>query len=623
MALLGSGLWDFNGAGQAAAVGAGYFNPANAGMLTNLTATGGNTAAPVVSSVSYNFVAGDVNAWVYVQQGTNWFAGWYQIASLSGNAAVLNCAVGSALVVQAFDANTGAIASAANVASQPASQWSYRRNATIGCASVASPTGGTFTVDYSQKTTGPIAAIADFGSVPGTPLQLNSATAGFTPVMVGNCFHQTNTGTGAFGVIGYYEIATYVSATAVTLDRTPNSGTASVACTGYVGGAMRFGDATRDPALMLALVAGNKCFHNGSGGNNTLAAGVTTTAGTFAAPITHEGYAVVRGDAPLSTTRPLIDGNTTSVFTSASRNFFKYMIFSSSVSSTFTPAGGGIVKSFRCKFLNLSVTANRPAVNTGTATYSDRGSEFVSLRGNAIAQGVGVVDLDGSYLHSSDVGIKPSGGGASSLQVNNSVIANCVTAAVSLTAAITTILNFLNSLFYGGATNKLAAGIIMPTGTTIPRLISSNLYGFVTALTHADPNVACTDGANNWFNNTNDVSATNNWQKGEDDTANDPKFASATQIVSTGAATSGSTLTDATVNFTTLGFTTDDYVQITAGAGGVVSGMYAITAVGTTTLTLFPAPGTGTATTVNWQATILRGGFRVLANSPTEGAGFP
>src|ERR1035437_3502052 len=112
-------------------VNGGGFNPANANFISNFTATVATGNSPVIASASYNFVAGDVGAWVYVKSGSNWTAGWYQIASVASNKATVNAAIGQAIQI---------------------SNGRYITNTVAGCATTASPTSGTCGIDYSQQT---------------------------------------------------------------------------------------------------------------------------------------------------------------------------------------------------------------------------------------------------------------------------------------------------------------------------------------------------------------------------------------------------------------------------------------------------------------------------------------
>jgi hypothetical protein len=119
-------VWEINSAGSMNS--SAGFNPANANMPTDLTtdAATGNTASPVVSSASYNFVAGDVGHYVYIKAGTNWIPGWYAIASVASNKATLTAGVGAAQLAN------------------------YANNTAAGVATVGTPTGGTWAIDYSR-----------------------------------------------------------------------------------------------------------------------------------------------------------------------------------------------------------------------------------------------------------------------------------------------------------------------------------------------------------------------------------------------------------------------------------------------------------------------------------------
>jgi len=118
---------------------AGYFNPSNANFSTDLAATSATGASPVVTSASYTFVAGDVGKYLWVLAGTNWIKGRYPIASVSAGAATLNAAVGAVITWDSTNSRLGA------------------PNTTAGCASTASPTSGTWGVDYSQGTAAGVA----------------------------------------------------------------------------------------------------------------------------------------------------------------------------------------------------------------------------------------------------------------------------------------------------------------------------------------------------------------------------------------------------------------------------------------------------------------------------------
>ncbi len=113
----------------------GGFSPA-ATFATDLAATSATGSSPVVTSASYNFISRDVGHWLFVKSGTNWSPGFYQIASVAANAATLTASIGSAVL---FGTTTTPPATPLNIVT--------------GCATTASPTGGTWGIDYSRKTT--------------------------------------------------------------------------------------------------------------------------------------------------------------------------------------------------------------------------------------------------------------------------------------------------------------------------------------------------------------------------------------------------------------------------------------------------------------------------------------
>lgn len=109
--------------------GGGFDATQTAGMLTDGAATSADTSAPVFTSASYNFVAGDANAWIFIASGTNWIPGWYQIASVAANAATLTATIGTATLWRDLSLSV-----------------------VTGCATTSSPTGATWSIDYSRQT---------------------------------------------------------------------------------------------------------------------------------------------------------------------------------------------------------------------------------------------------------------------------------------------------------------------------------------------------------------------------------------------------------------------------------------------------------------------------------------
>jgi hypothetical protein len=255
-----------------ASTNGGFFNPGNANFVSNFTATSATGTAPVISSASYNFVAGDVGAWIYVKSGTNWLPGYYKVSSVASNAATVDATIG-----HAYNMVNG-VATASTVA---------------GVASTASPTAGTCGVDYSRLGTTPKLTRTDLVSV-GSSTTMTSAGALFTPVMVGNALQITNAGTGGFGLVGWYEIVSYNSTSSVVTDSTTNNGTAMAAGTGQIGGSIDIPATIGTNTAGKCPSAGNYVWLNGTitrGATDTLAA-----SGSSTAPIKYIGYGTYRGD---------------------------------------------------------------------------------------------------------------------------------------------------------------------------------------------------------------------------------------------------------------------------------------------------------------------------------------
>jgi hypothetical protein len=176
----------------------------------DLSATAGNAASPVVTSSSYNFQASDVGAWVYIQAGTNWTKGWYKIASVASNAATLNAAIGSAVL--------------ANSIAQPTAM-----STVAGCATVASPTAGRWSIDYSQQTTA-ISLTTPTTSAANAII----LTASATKAMIGNLLRIA---AGTNFIVGTYVVTTAVAGTSLTVDRACTVAAGSAA-TVNLGGAL-------------------------------------------------------------------------------------------------------------------------------------------------------------------------------------------------------------------------------------------------------------------------------------------------------------------------------------------------------------------------------------------------
>lgn len=234
----------------------GGFDPTCAGMLADLTTDSntGNTNSPVVSSASYNFGSGDVGAKIFIQSGTNWIPGWYDIVSVAGNKATLTASIGTAVLY-------GTVSSANN----------YQRpnglNTTAGCATVGTPTGGTFAIDYSQQTGG--ISYSDLVIDASTNTDATSVAKPLKKVMLGNIWNVTS-GTGF--TVQRVQLVSIPSGNIGRFDKSLGT-TSSTGGNATMGGAV--GSSSVITVLTVPMVAGNKIFIKGS---YTLAATTTVTA---------------------------------------------------------------------------------------------------------------------------------------------------------------------------------------------------------------------------------------------------------------------------------------------------------------------------------------------------------
>jgi hypothetical protein len=297
MALAATVNWEIQTGGSDTLNG-GAFDPGQtAGMFTDGAATSGTGTAPVFTSASYNFVAGDVGAWVYIASGTNWIPGWYKIASVAANAATLNATIGAAVRLV------------------PTGSPVPTPSTVQGVASVASPTTATWSIDYSQQAARQF-AYTDLASA-GAGLTVSSAAKPFAKQQVGNALVIVS---GTNFTAGRYVIASVAAGVATVL------GAANITTGAGSGGTGGQGGALASPGQAGAhLVASNQMFiktgtYTVTSASFNVAAGcVQTTVGT----LLFEGYDTVRGDislAPTFGTRPTIVASGIATFTLFNRS---------------------------------------------------------------------------------------------------------------------------------------------------------------------------------------------------------------------------------------------------------------------------------------------------------------
>lgn len=576
----------------------GGFDPTTnvANMLTDLTpdTDTAQTAAPVLSSASYNFVAGDVGHWVYIAAGTNWVVGWYKIASVAANKATVDADVGE---VVKQDAN-----------------GNFITNTSVGCATVANPTNGTFAVDYSQGTAY-ILTSGDFASLIVTPTVVTTAIGGLSKVMIGNHIHFTSGDANV--LIGWYRIVNVTDANTMTVDRAMCSAD-STGDTGYIGGALSLNSALDDDFHEI-LIAGNRVCFKYSASAFTFGETVSAVAaGTANGNIIFIGYNSIRSDVPLGINRPTVNCSS-AIYSTGNYIQFHNLIFIGTATSVL--ATSAQTRLFNCKVINTSTTAGRNAIGPiSGGVIAVTNCELISLRGQALSIGGTAVAVLNSYIHSSSKGIVNGGG---NINVINNIIESCYTSNVEINngSAIALVLN--NTIY--GSENTTGIGINLLAGSLLVNVLNNIIYGFVTGITHADASqkhVYC--NYNTFNNNDTDVTAV---QKGANDIALAPQFTNVAQITGTAGKfdAGGGKLIDTTKNFASLGVVAGrDAVYIISGTG-VTAMNYLIDSISTTTnpndtLNLTPSPGTNTTADKVYQITV-GDNFAVGANM--KAAGFP
>ncbi len=331
MTFTASSVWMVRNGGSDANNGGG-FDRGVSGMATDGAATTGTGSAPVFSSASYNFVAGDVGAWVYIKSGTNWIPGWYLIASVAANAATLTATIGTATL------DAGGL------------------NPTAGCATTASPTGATWSVDYSRQ---------DPSQVTYTDLVIDGttntkATSAGNPIKVnqiGNVWNITS-GTG-FTV----QRATLVSISGVTGTFDRSLGTLS-----STGGNGRMGGAFASPGMAGSVwqpsnwvyIKYHATPYTTTSTSSNVSGGSLDTSGSAsrASPWEILGFDVTPGDATANRPTFKHGASTTGALMSTGDIALVFnIILDGNVSSFnargFTYSGSGRILIRRCKFTSF------------------------------------------------------------------------------------------------------------------------------------------------------------------------------------------------------------------------------------------------------------------------------
>jgi len=484
-------------------------------------------------------------------------------------------------------------------------QWEVRSTATANNVNGGGFKAGASGTDFSQQN----AAQYNLTGVTTAGADAILLSASAANDMVGNIAHIIS---GTNATAGWYEIISVVAGVSITLDRTCATGIMAAGVVN-IGGALSLAS-TLDDDCFEAMEPGNTVHVKA--GTYTLGEQVLLSkAGGASLPIKIIGYNAARNDNPAIANQPLFNVGANAFQLSTNWEVWN-LRFKGTGTAVLTLLGG--CKTINCQVINNSTTAGRAAIaQSGTDAIIDN-TEVVSIRGIGVNITVGATaTLNGNYVHHCNVGISS----VSAVQsLSNNIIAHNVTAAYQNTSANASTQNFYNNTFYG-AENKQGLGLDFATGCTDIHLFNNVIYGFATGVKHADTQSVGYDNYNNYYNNTADVSAAGQWQKGAQSIALAPAFTNVAQITGTAATTSntGNTLIDATKTFVTSGVVAGrDYVHITSTSG--TAGIYEITSVDSETqLTLGQAPGASSAN-VSFQ---IATGQNFSVGTNLKGAGAP
>lgn len=487
-----------------AAGNGGCFDPTVTGFATNGAATSATSSAPVFSSATYNFVAGDVGARVFIKSGTDWVPGWYTIASVAANAATLTATIGTATLwgttsVAAFTLNTA-----------------------TGAATTASPTGATWGIDYSDQA-GSEFSYTDLVIGVGT----DTATSVAQPLAVnhiGNCFNVT-AGTG-FTV----QRVVLNSVTATVGSFLTTGGVANLGTTGSTGGQATVGGARGAgiQAAEVAMVAGNVAFVKATASYGVTATQSYGTAGTISAPISYMSYTSIVGDnGPVTVNRT---SGTISVFnvTGAYRRFKGFYV-TNAISKGWVLAGAHTILE-NCRsdaFTSIGFDITGSADNSTLINTLASNGTSAATYGYAISGSASSITLIGAVASAGVCG----GFLFNSTTQTRSICRSCISAnhtagggttadgfKVTSTAADDTV--FMSCVSYGNAgAGLLYSGAVTADWTTVMNslFINNGTYGINSDTTNygVSGKYPLVVNFNGFYNNTS--GARNNFPVGDND----------------------------------------------------------------------------------------------------------
>ena len=460
--------------------------------------------------------------------------------------------------------------------------WEVRTTGTASNANGGFFVAGSGRIDYSQQDP----AQYNLTSVTTLAADATLLTASAAVDMVGNGAHII--GTSNF-IAGYYEVLSVVAGVSITLDRTCTTAGA-VNGTVNIGGALSLG--SNDDQVFESMTPGNVAHVKA--GTYTLGGTVSMAAnGNSNLPIIVQGYNATRNDNPVDAQAPLFNPGA-AVFTTGNDWDFKSINFTGTAASVLTL--GSRSKLIRSRVLNNSQTPGRAAVTGATDSFIWR-CNLQSYKGTAFTNAGNNVTIDSCYVHDSNIGLTHSAAG--SFYSFNNIFRNFATTALNYTGATVNTVDIKQNTLIG--CNQTGTGIAFGSGIIIPKVWNNIISNFNFGINHAGTIASNLGSFNNFIANSSDVFG---WVKDSTDIALATGFSSS-DITGTNGAVSSSIITSAGKDFTALGVLAGrDFINFTAGTSFVL-GMYGITAVGTTTLTLDISPGPDTVANKSYQ--ILRG----------------
>lgn len=319
----------------------GVFN-SNASFTSNGAVSSANTASPVLSSVSYTFVAGDVGAWAFIQSGTNSIPGWYQIASVAGGNATLSAAIGAArLLLSNIPSGVSTVA---------------------GCGTAASLTSISWGVDYSQQNA-PQYSLTGLTTAAANAIIL---TGSASVNMIGNGLFIT---AGTNFTTGVYQVNSVSAGVSITVDRTCTSAAGVAGTAGVGGGFASPGFASSiSPSSGLLFLNYNASAFSITSATTNIAAGCIAAAGLF----NFVGYDTTRTVANTDANRPTIQTNVstaTQVQNASTWAAFQNVIFDGN-SQTASKVCNGSVLFHNCQIKNFNTANGGNPVHLSYCTYT-------------------------------------------------------------------------------------------------------------------------------------------------------------------------------------------------------------------------------------------------------------